>query len=155
MNKSNLLEILSDNKPIEKADADWLKQVINTYPYFTGAAFALTKYYNQNQDFQFQQQLKITATLASDRKALYNFVNVGTENTLENNVGIEPKSQIIIDSKPSVNVNVEKENLVDEVITFDKIEEVIISDPISEPATTEFVEPENEQIIEDKIDTIK
>jgi len=152
MNKSNLLEILSDSKPIEKADADWFKEVINTYPYFTGAAFALTKYYNQNQDFQFQQQLKITATLASDRKALYNFVNVGTENILENKVSIEPKSQIIIDSKPSVNEIIYEENLVHEVITVDEIEQVTISEPISEQATTEFVEPVNEEILEDKIE---
>jgi|GEM_PF-794498 len=79
MNKERLSEILSTNKTIGDADGNWVKEIIKTYTYFTAANYALSKYYNQNQDFQFQQQLKVTATLSPNRKTLYQYINNGQE----------------------------------------------------------------------------
>ena len=106
MNKAILLDILGDNTIIDAEKADWLKKVIETYPYFAAASFALTKHYYQNQDFQYQQQLKRTATLSPSRKSLYNYINFqekkvdeSVDKSVKQNTHTEPELKIIEEQK--------------------------------------------------------
>jgi hypothetical protein len=161
MNKSNLLEILNNNKEIDKADAHWLQEVINFYPYFAAASFALTKYYQQNQDFQFQQQLKTTATLTSDRKSLYNFINVSSSNNINAEVLTSnlPKHEInlVIDAKPTEFETSENIKKVETIKTIEpEIKTEIILDEIVQEVEAEadvinhIIQPDI-AIIEEKI----
>jgi len=160
MNKSNLLEILSNNKPTESYDAAWLKQVITTYPYFTGAAYALTKYYQQNQDFQFQQQLKITATLSADRKSLYKFVNLANSNVVDPVINVVSENKLIADV-PNVELekasNTESEievveptngNATAEKLAVELVPEIISQEIVIEQTQLVKEEVSNDEIIE-------
>jgi tetratricopeptide (TPR) repeat protein len=95
MNKAQILDLISNPRPIQKSDAEGLKQVLSAYPYFTAANYLLAKFYHEQDDFQYQQQLKITATQTNNRKSLYKLIH-------ENVPAREQKVEIIIEQKTEI-----------------------------------------------------
>lgn len=85
MNKGQLLDLISNPILISKSDAEGLKQVIQAYPYFTAANYLLAKFYHEQDDFQYQQQLKVTATQTNNRASLYQLIheNVPTRESID------------------------------------------------------------------------
>jgi tetratricopeptide (TPR) repeat protein len=100
MNKGQILDLISNPRPISKSEAEGIKQVLIAYPYFTAANYLLAKYYHEQDDFQYQQQLKVTATQTNNRKTLYKLIH-------ENVPARELASEIITESPKTEPVSIE------------------------------------------------
>jgi tetratricopeptide (TPR) repeat protein len=139
MNKGQILDLITNPRPISKSEAEGFKQVLIAYPYFTAANYLLAKYYHEQDDFQYQQQLKITATQTNNRKSLYKLIheNVPARELASEIITESPKTEpasieialnkaeqdhVVVDIESSKN-NEEKngiESLVDEVVISKK-----------------------------------
>jgi hypothetical protein len=136
MYKGQILDLITHPRPISKSEAEGFKQVLIAYPYFTAANYLLAKFYHEQDDFQYQQQLKITATQTNNRKSLYKLIheNVPARELASEIITESPKPEpvsieiamnkaeqdhvvVVTESSPVNEVKNDVESLVDEVDT--------------------------------------
>jgi tetratricopeptide (TPR) repeat protein len=154
MNKGQILDLITHPRPISKSEAEGFKQVLIAYPYFTAANYLLAKFYHEQDDFQYQQQLKITATQTNNRKSLYKLIheNVPARELASEIITESPKPEpvsieiamnkaeqdhvvVVTESSPVNEVKNDVESLVDEVDTSIKdqqLTEVKLESVVSE-----------------------
>lgn len=140
MKKGTFISIVQNPETLSNEHIPELKRILLEFPYFSTAHALLTKAYHENENINFEQQLRKTAAFALDRKRLHEllFSDLVTGEIKENEstLKVVPKEQEnkIVQTKPIEEKALEKET--------DPFEAQILSSAISNSILQEVKERE-------------
>ena len=93
MSRDQLIKYLDDPSALNDRTIGELREILDEYPYFQSAHLLYIRNLQQESNFRFSTQLKISASYATDRTVLYHLLNPGllkrsgaNDNSLEINV---------------------------------------------------------------------
>jgi len=138
--KGTFISIVQNPETLSNEHIPELKRILLEFPYFSTAHALLTKAYHENENINFEQQLRKTAAFALDRKRLHEllFSDLVTGEIKENEstLKVVPKEQEnkIVQTKPIEEKALEKET--------DPFEAQILSSAISNSILQEVKERE-------------
>ena len=112
MDKHQFADILSKPEDLATFDIDWLKSVVEQYPYFQPAQMLLCKWMHHKQDLSYNHQLRFTSAQSIDREQLYNLIYkqelrnriVEIEDSIETEENTSPLESEITDEDSSVHI---------------------------------------------------
>jgi tetratricopeptide (TPR) repeat protein len=76
---SELNQLIESPERLQKDQINDLQDLISEYPYFTSAQLLLTKAFFENENLNFEKQLRLSAAYAGDRKKLHDLLYSGRE----------------------------------------------------------------------------
>ncbi|MEO6305690.1 MAG: hypothetical protein ABIP51_21245 [Bacteroidia bacterium] len=128
MQAAELLKYIKNPALLDKKSTAELQKLVNDFPYFQSAHLLLSMSSKKWDASVYQQSLKKTAIVATNRAHLFHLIH-----QLENNVAIEEEKKIVVEEK----VIEQKNNLEDvkheldilkatDVVTENKKEEVLV-----------------------------
>lgn len=74
MNRSQFISFMSNPDKLTGSDSALLAELLKNFPYFQTAHLLYAKSLHNENSIHYNNQLKITATYATDRKVLYNLI---------------------------------------------------------------------------------
>lgn len=130
MNKKQFISYVENPDKLSGSEAVLLADIIKSFPYFQTAQLLYAKCLNNTQSIHYNNQLKITAAYASDRKVLHRLIT-NKKDTLKEISIAEPIEQKVIKANN----------------TFEKAVETIVKEEVKEKQIIPIVtEPEKEII---------
>lgn len=75
MNKDTFSAYLKSPQKLDSKSLPDLQEIVKEYPYFQTAQLLLAKNYHNENSIRYDKQLKLAASYASDRVALYKLIN--------------------------------------------------------------------------------
>jgi len=76
MNKSDFLNLMDGNAPVDRQVLAELGELVNIYPFFQTAHLLLLKGLRENSDIRFENQLRNSAIHIADREVLFNLLKM-------------------------------------------------------------------------------
>lgn len=76
MNKSDFLNLMDGNAPVDRQVLAELSELVNIYPFFQTAHLLLLKGLRENSDIRFENQLRNSAIHIADREVLFNLLKI-------------------------------------------------------------------------------
>ncbi|MFZ2339084.1 MAG: hypothetical protein WAW07_05100 [Bacteroidales bacterium] len=76
MNKSDFLNLMGGNAPVDRQVLAELGELVNIYPFFQTAHLLLLKGLRENSDIRFENQLRNSAIQIADREVLFNLLKI-------------------------------------------------------------------------------
>ncbi|MDX9947629.1 MAG: hypothetical protein RBS38_09700 [Bacteroidales bacterium] len=76
MNKSDYLNLMDGNAPVDRQVLAELSELVNIYPFFQTAHLLLLKGLRENSDIRFENQLRNSAIHIADREVLFNLLKI-------------------------------------------------------------------------------
>ncbi|MBN2666618.1 MAG: hypothetical protein JXR67_08915 [Bacteroidales bacterium] len=76
MNKSDFLNLLGGNAPVDRQVLAELSELVSIYPFFQTAHLLLLKGLKENSDIRFENQLRNSAIHIADREVLFNLLQI-------------------------------------------------------------------------------
>jgi hypothetical protein len=142
MNKAKFISYLEQPEILSGDDAVLLTELIKNFPYFQTAQLLLAKNLHNVQSIHYNNQLKVAATYATDRKALHQLIT-------------KPSKPIIV-SKPKVDEVVENKRFEEAVVKIvkEEVEEQRIKIVVEDVAETKIEANEVPKIIHTETATI-
>lgn len=144
MNKNQFSAYLSNPQKLDGKSLPDLQEIVKEFPYFQTGHMLLAKNYHNENSFRYDAQLKLTATYATDRVALYKLINNIKDDALipEGLIGEPILEALIVDE-------IEKREPIEKVEKKEEPKTEIKAEPKPKP---EEVQPKVEQPKEEKKD---
>ena len=147
MNKTQFISYLDSPEKLSGEDSRMLTSLLKNFPYFQTAHLLLAKSLHNQNSIDYNNQLKITAAYATDRKVLYQLITrqsipaVETASAIETAVPITEKVDYPLTAKTEKPVSGAME-YPSSTATEEKINDFIIQEPL--PVEKEVEEPEKQ-----------
>lgn len=137
MNRTQFISFIENPDKLSEKDGVLIAEVLKSFPYFQTAHLLYAKSLHNQNSIHYNNQLKITATYAADRKVLYHLITKQKEQEIKSNIIEEKKiEQAVI-------------NIVKEEVKEHSIKPVIEVSTIESLAEVKHIEvPEIEKIEE-------
>ncbi len=142
MNKNQFISYLENTDKLSVNDSVLLADVVSNFPFFQTAHLLYAKSLHNVQSIHYNNQLKITATYATDRKVLHRLITKKTETILENEIENKKVEKEVVE--------LVKEEIIEQSIK-PIIEEIKIEIPPREVVEEKVIEKISETIKEEKI----
>ena len=101
MNKSDFLNLMGGNTPVDRQVLAELSELVNIYPYFQTAHMLLLKSLRDNSDIRFENQLRNSAIHIADREVLFNYLQIAPS-IVEKEITDIQKETIAVQPEPEV-----------------------------------------------------
>jgi len=101
MNKSDFLNLMGGNTPVDRQVLAELSELVNIYPYFQTAHMLLLKSLRDNSDIRFENQLRNSAIHIADREVLFNYLQIAPS-IVEKEIADIQKETIAVPPEPEV-----------------------------------------------------
>ncbi len=101
MNKSDFLNLMGGNTPVDRQVLAELSELVNIYPYFQTAHMLLLKSLRDNSDIRFENQLRNSAIHIADREVLFNYLQIAPS-IVEKEITDIQKETIAVPPEPEV-----------------------------------------------------
>jgi|GEM_PF-438934 hypothetical protein len=156
MNKSDFLNLIGSNTPVDRQTLSEINELVNIFPYFQTAHLLLLKGLKDNSDIRFENQLKNSAIHIGDREILYNLLKI-QPGFSENEVIIEQKESAPAEVLSEVEVIKEEPGIVEIPKEEPPMEEPVMEEirkeepPMEKPVIAEI--PEEETLMEEPVIT--
>lgn len=148
MNRAQFISYLDSPDKISSADTILISEIVKNFPYFQSAHLLYAKGLHNQQSIHYNNQLKITAAYATDRKVLHSLITKQVEEQEEINIPLEI-SAAIADKKIEESVV----KLVKETVEEKEIVPVFVEEKV-----VEIIEiPEivkTEEVVHEKIEKL-
>ena len=95
MNRNQFLSYMDHPDELSGNDGALLAELVKNFPYFQTAHLLYAKSLHNQQSIHYNNQLKITATYATDRKVLYRLITKKTEAQMSGETGISRGQEIV------------------------------------------------------------
>ena len=140
MKKSDFIHLIKSPSAIEGQHAIDLQSILAEFPYFTSAQLLLTKAFQKAENINFENQVKVSAAYAIDRRKLHDYLFEEDHNSSISLPEEETKKEFESETELTQEKPIENE--------FEPIKESIIDE--KETAKKE-IDPLNQQIISSAI----
>jgi len=134
MNRTDFLDLIGRNSPIDRQTMAELSELINIYPYFQTAHLLLLKALKDNQDIRFENQLRNSAIHIADREVLYNLLKITPGDDISKEEPVTEKEAIPV-------VTEQPHHVTEESVHVQEIEKALSRPAIQEAETVQH-EPE-------------
>ena len=101
MNKSDFLNLMGGNTPVDRQVLAELSELVNIYPYFQTAHMLLLKSLRDNSDIRFENQLRNSAIHIADREVLFNYLQIAPS-IVEKEITDIQKETIAVPPEPEI-----------------------------------------------------
>jgi hypothetical protein len=151
MNRSQFISFMSNPEKLTGADSAVLAGLLKDFPYFQTAHLLYAKSLHNENSIHYNNQLKVTATYATDRKVLYNLI---TNKFVQEPVFVEVQEHIVQEADIPTPVLKEEVKPVETAVIKESVAET--KEPVSEIKSAEILnrvedaEKNNETIIAEK-----
>jgi hypothetical protein len=144
MNKSDFLNLMGGNTPVDRQVLAELSELVNIYPYFQTAHMLLLKSLRDNSDIRFENQLRNSAIHIADREVLFNYLQIAPS-IVEKEITDIQKETIAVPPEPEIQpVEIPEPEVQPAEIPEPEIQPVEIPEPEIQPA--EVPEPEEQPV---------
>jgi hypothetical protein len=133
MNKAQFISYIENPDKLNSADSALLADIVKSFPYFQTAHLLYTKSLHNTQSIHYNNQLKITAAYASDRKILYQLIT---------------KSKEVVAEAIELPKIVEQKNKEEEEKQFEKAVQTIVKEEVKEKQITPIISEIKPEIVE-------
>jgi hypothetical protein len=136
MNKEQFISYIENPDKLSVTDTSLLSQLVKDFPYFQTAHLLYSKSLHNQNSIHYNNQLKITAAYATDRKVLHRLITKKAEKPIE-------PVKIIVEEIPTLEVPEVKEE------HFEKAVEALVKAEVAESNIHPVIieSPEKEEII--------
>lgn len=100
MNKSDFLNLMGGNTPVDRQVLAELSELVNIYPYFQTAHMLLLRSLRENSDIRFENQLRNSAIHIADREVLFNYLQIAPS-IVEKEIADTQKEAIAVPPEPA------------------------------------------------------
>ena len=157
MNRKQFIEYMDNPAKLSGTDSVLLAGLLRDFPYFQTAHLLYAKSLHNQNSIHYNNQLKVTATYATDRKVLYRLITNSAELVADRTTAEEQSMEAINSSSELVAHSVdivtkEKEELIIEVAIVEDVKSVIeqtAKPPVVEVSMVEVVK--NVVVVQDEV----
>ena len=140
MNKSDFLNLMGGNTPVDRQVLAELSELVNIYPYFQTAHMLLLKSLRDNSDIRFENQLRNSAIHIADREVLFNYLQIAPS-IVEKEITDIQKETIAVPPEPEIQpVEIPEPEVQPAEIPEPEVQPAEIPEPEIQPV--EIPEPE-------------
>ena len=127
MNRNQFISYMNSPETLSGNDSIILAELVKNFPYFQTAHLLYAKSLHNQQSIHYNNQLKITATYATDRKVLHRLITNKVESNIETTDALETVSKI--ENTPTEKIIVQVDS---NEVKQDTIPPVIIKSELTE-----------------------
>lgn len=160
MNRNQFIAFMNNPEQLSGTDSAMLAELLKNFPYFQTAHLLYAKSLHNQNSIHYNNQLKVTATYATDRKVLYRLIT--NKYVPEPQIVGKEIAQEVVSQKVDVSVVVPQENVakvidvtppavVEKVVEAEKVIEVKTEPVVEEivPVTTNAVDVKVQPVVEE------
>lgn len=151
MNRTQFISFIDAPDKLSSVDSSLLSGLIKTFPYFQTAHLLYAKSLHNQHSIHYNNQLKITAAYATDRKLLHRLITKQIEPKIEIAKTVDISTQIEDKKIEQAVIDIVKQELQDHSIKL-TIEEVVV--PAIETIQIPSIVQVEEDVIEKIVETI-
>lgn len=145
MNKSDFLNLMGGNAPVNRQVLAELSELVNIYPYFQTAHLLLLRGLRENSDIRFENQLRNSAIHIADREVLFDYLRIAPS-LIEKEIPAAQRDEATVPVQPEPEVNaagIPEPEVVDKatpseehvvVLAENQREEIPADEPVTETA---------------------
>ncbi|CAM3453907.1 Tetratricopeptide repeat-containing protein [Flavobacterium longum] len=156
MNSAEYTFLLSHPDAVDERATDALEKIITEFPYFQSArALRLKGLYNQNS-FQYNYALKVTAAYTTDRSVLFDFITSDTFTAIaktdyeakQSGVEALPSSEFVaaptetVETENLAEVDLAKQSILTSIREAEQVEKPAVDEVVEKTDATEEINPE-------------
>ncbi len=153
MNRNQFISYINHPDKLSGNDGVLLAELLKNFPYFQTAHLLYAKSLHNQHSIHYNNQLKITAAYATDRKVLHRLITKQSEPEIVK----QPEEKIVIK-----NLVIDKEinQIVDQEVKINSIDQLVVEVEVQETNlevsinSLEIIETSNEPILEKKVEFI-
>ena len=139
MNRNQFISFMDNPDKLSGNESIMLAELVKNFPYFQTAHLLYAKSLHNQHSIHYNNQLKIAATYATDRKVLHRLITHKTPPEIDNSGRIE--EQLVVENPQSkAEVNITDNNKQDELIEVNVITADIESISIEKENKPEIIE---------------